>query len=117
MSLLPQTAVCQRCGRGFVYVASYRHLLERRRVKVNVPMSCTTCFRKKGPLPKSMGTIKWYNAHKRYGFKLTEEGREVFLHQQQIIGSEGIEPQSGQAVRFHEHHTVKGPEALNAELI
>ena len=117
MSGLPRTAVCQRCGRGFVIVPSYRDLLARRGVKVRLPVSCATCFRKMGPVPKSLGKIKWYNARKRYGFIVTPEGREVFLHRQQIIDQETAEPKLGQEIRFHEQSSPKGPEAVNAELV
>jgi CspA family cold shock protein len=116
MTTLPKTAVCQRCGRGFVVISSYRDLLERRGIKVKVPVTCATCFRKDGPLPKSRGKVKWYSGRKHYGFITTEEGRDVFLHQEQIISDESLEPQPGQIIRFHVKAAPKGPEALNAEL-
>jgi CspA family cold shock protein len=117
MTTLPKTAVCQRCGRGFVIVTLYRDLLQRRGIKIKTPVSCATCFRKKGPLPKSKGKIKWYSGRKQYGFIVTEEGRDVFLHKEQIIGDESLEPLPGQLIRFHEQPAPKGPEALNAELV
>ena len=117
MTSLPQTAVCQRCGRGFVIVSTYRDLLRRRGIKVKTPVSCATCFRKNGPLPKSRGKVKWFSGRKNYGFIATEEGRDVFLHKEQIISDDGVEPQPGQTIQFHEQMAAKGPEALNAELV
>ena len=84
---------------------------------MRVPVVCMTCFLKAGPLPKQQGEVKWFNPRKRYGFIVTQEGRDVFVHQQQILEGHGNEPHEGQAVRFHLHHSVKGPEALNVELI
>lgn len=34
----PQAVVCQRCGRGFVLTSTYRDFLQRRGVKVVVPV-------------------------------------------------------------------------------
>jgi cold shock CspA family protein len=40
----------------------------------------------------------------------------VFLHQEQMVDGEGRNPREGQAVRFHLHQSLKGPEAWNVEL-
>ena len=117
MSTTLRAAVCQRCGRGFVFAASYRDLLTRRGIKVKTPVSCVTCFRKDGPLPKQQGTVKWFNSRRRYGFVVTVEGLDVFLHLRQILDDKGTEPHTGQTTRFHVHYTQKGPEALNVELV
>lgn len=117
MSETSRSIVCQRCGRGFVLTPSYRDFLSRRGVKVKVPMLCMTCFLKAGPLPKQEGEVKWFNPRKRYGFIVTEEGRDIFVHQQQILAGKGNAPHEGQAVRFHLQHSPKGPEAVNVELV
>jgi len=111
-----QMIVCQRCGRGFILTSTYRDLLARRGAKVVVPVLCPTCFMKAGPLPKQRGTVKWFNSRKHYGFIITEEGKEVFFHQRQILGGKGEETREGQIVRFHVRYSEKGPEALNVEL-
>jgi CspA family cold shock protein len=117
MSETSRSIVCQRCGRGFVLTSSYRHFLSRRGIKVKVPMLCMTCFLKAGPLPKQEGEVKWFNPRKRYGFIVTEEGQDIFVHQQQILARKGNEPHEGQTVRFHLQHSPKGPEAVNVELV
>jgi len=76
---------------------------------------CTTCFLKGGPLPKRRGKVKWFSPHKHYGFITTGEGEEVFFHQHQLLG--GKEVREGQMARFHVRYSVKGPEALNVELV
>lgn len=117
MSDSPQSPVCQRCGRGFVFITTYRDFLARCGVKVSVPMLCATCFRRAGPLPKQRGKVKWLNGRKQYGFIVTDGGQEFFVHQRHILGDENTQPHQGQAARFHVHQSPKGPEALNVELI
>ena len=115
MSNQHQAAVCQRCGRGFMLTTTYRDLLGRRGAKVVTPVLCTTCFLKGGPLPKQRGRVKWFSPHKHYGFIVTGKGEEVFFHQHQLLG--GNEVREGQTAWFHVRYSVKGPEALNVELL
>lgn len=112
-----QSAVCQQCGTGFVLTSSYTDLLARRGAKVIVPLLCPTCFLTQGPLPKQRGEIKWFNPRKHYGFIVSEEGEDVFFHEEQLLGHVSRGPEQGQPVRFHLHYPIKGPEALNVELI
>jgi len=112
-----QTVTCQRCGCAFAVTDNYRDFLGRRGVRVVVPLLCTNCFLKVGSLPKQHGEVKWFNARKRYGFIVTEEGEEAFFHERQILEGDGDGPHQGQRVRFHLHYPIKGPEALNVELI
>ena len=115
MSTQHQAAVCQRCGLGFILTTTYRDLLRRRGAKVVTPVLCTTCFLKGGPLPKQRGRVKWFSPHKHYGFIVTGKGEEVFSHQHQLLG--GNEVREGQTAWFHVRYSVKGPEALNVELL
>ena len=81
------------------------------------PVLCMTCFLREGPLPKQHGKVKWFNARKHYGFIVTDKGQDVFFHQKQLLGDERAEPHEGQPVLFHKRYAVKGPEALNVELV
>jgi CspA family cold shock protein len=117
MSDRPKVGTCQQCGSGFVLTSTYLDLLARRQVHIVVPVLCPTCFLTKGPLPKRRGKIKWFNSNKHYGFIVTESGEEVFVHEDQLLDSKQTNLQGGQEVRFHLHYPIKGPEALNVELI
>jgi CspA family cold shock protein len=117
MTNQPQTVTCERCGSGFVLTTGYLNLLSRRNVKVIVPMLCPTCFLRNGPQPKQRGEVKWFSPRKRYGFIVSEEGEEIFFHEQQLLGDDETGPRGGQPVRFHVHYAIKGPEALNVEVI
>lgn len=112
-----QTATCQRCGTGFIVTATYYDLLARYGVQEIVPALCPTCFVNWGSLPKKGGEVKWFSSHKHYGFIVSDEGEEVFFHQQQLVEEDGRGPRAGQRVRFHVRYSVKGPEALNVELV
>jgi CspA family cold shock protein len=111
-----QVVVCQRCGRGFVLTPTYVDLRARRGAEVVVPVLCPSCFLREGPLPKQRGRVKWFDPRRRYGFIITEEGEEVFFHQQQILRGNGKEASEGQTAWFHVRYSAKGPEALNVEL-
>ncbi len=111
-----QVAVCQRCGRGFVLTHTYRGFLERWGRPVIVPVLCPSCFLEEGPLPKRRGEVKWFSTQKRYGFIAAGEDKDVFFHEQQLLGEADTAPHTGQHVRFHVRRSPKGPEALNVEI-
>lgn len=117
MSSQLDVPTCLRCGAGFVLTSNYRDLLQRRQVNLIVPVLCPTCFVTNGPLPKQNGTVKWFNPAKRFGFITTESGQDAFFHQDQLLGDVQGRLRGGRAVRFHIHFPVKGPEALNVELL
>ncbi len=116
MSRNRQIAICQHCGRGFLLTDTYRGFLARQNRKILMPVLCPTCYRKVGPKPKHRGEVKWFSPRRHYGFIITEEGEEVFFHQQQIFGDEEP-PREGQTAVFHLHYSAKGPEALNVEVL
>lgn len=110
-------AECMRCGRGFLLTSVYRDRLARRKIRVIRPFLCPTCFMKAGPLPKQRGKVKWFDPRKHYGFIVAEERREIFFHRRQVLEDDEKERYEGQTVKFHVRDTLKGPEALNVEMI
>jgi len=94
---------------------TYRDLLGRRGAKVVTPVLCTTCFLRGGPLPKQRGRVKWFSPRRHCGFIVTGKGEEVFFHQHQLLGDNEV--REGQTAWFHVRYSVKGPEALNVELV
>ncbi len=61
-----------------------------------------------------LGTVKWFNAEKGYGFiARDDEGGDVFVHQS-AIQAEGYRTlQEGQRVQFVIEQDAKGPRAAN----
>jgi CspA family cold shock protein len=107
--------VCQRCGLGFIATSTYLDFLQRWGAKVIVPVQCPNCFWTQGPLPKREGKVKWFSQRKRYGFIVSKDGTEVFVHQQQLLDDHSAGSLKGTAVQFHVQSSTQGPEALNVE--
>jgi CspA family cold shock protein len=59
----------------------------------------------------AVGTVKWFNANKGYGFIQPESGNDVFVHASAIQGDGSLE--EGQAVEFDITQGQKGPQAAN----
>ncbi|OIQ67588.1 cold shock protein CspB [mine drainage metagenome] len=65
----------------------------------------------------AVGTIKWFNGEKGYGFIAAEGGTDVFVHYS-AIQMEGYKTlQEGQKVEFDIVQGQKGPQAENVHLI
>jgi CspA family cold shock protein len=60
---------------------------------------------------KEVGTVKWFNDGKGYGFISREEGEDVFVHHTAIIGEGFRSLQEGQQVEFS---VEQGPKGLRA---
>ena len=60
-----------------------------------------------------VGKVKWFNAQKGYGFIVTEEGNDVFVHYSGVI-SEGYKSlQEGEDVQFELTKGKNGDQAVN----
>jgi CspA family cold shock protein len=59
----------------------------------------------------TVGTVKWFNANKGYGFIQPESGNDVFVHISAIQDGGALE--DGQAVEFDITQGQKGPQATN----
>ncbi len=58
------------------------------------------------------GTVKWYDETKGFGFILTEEDKDIFVHRSGLADSfAGLEPDD--AVEFEIGEGKKGPIATN----
>ena len=59
------------------------------------------------------GTVKWFNAEKGFGFIVSEEGEDVFVHFSaiQVDGYKTLE--EGQSVEFEIEQSPRGPQAVN----
>jgi cold shock CspA family protein len=53
-----------------------------------------------------VGTVKWFNPNKGYGFIQPESGNDAFVHISTI--QEGGSLEEGQAVVDHDHHLAGG---------
>jgi len=60
-----------------------------------------------------VGTVKWFNGSKGYGFIEPEEGEDVFVHYSAIQGSGYRNLEEGQRVEFSVETGPKGLQATN----
>jgi CspA family cold shock protein len=64
---------------------------------------------------KLHGTVKWFNTNKGFGFILSDDGREVFVHYTEIQHEGFRNLSEGEKVTFNIADTGKGLRAVNVE--
>ena len=64
-----------------------------------------------------IGTVKWFNGGKGYGFLSQEGGEDVFVHFSAIQGEGYRNLEEGQKVEFSVEQGPKGPQASNVVVI
>ncbi|MFN2189428.1 MAG: cold-shock protein [Candidatus Promineifilaceae bacterium] len=66
---------------------------------------------------RETGTVKWFNESKGYGFIARDEGGDIFVHYSGIEGSGYRILEEGQRVEFTVGEGLKGPAAVNVNVI
>ncbi|HET6446317.1 MAG TPA: cold-shock protein [candidate division Zixibacteria bacterium] len=66
---------------------------------------------------RETGTVKWFNESKGYGFIARDEGGDIFVHYSGIEGSGYRILEEGQRVEFTVGEGLKGPAAVNVQLV
>ena len=66
---------------------------------------------------KNIGTVKWFNEEKGFGFIQQENGPDVFVHFRAISGEGFKTLAEGQQVSFDIEQGQKGPQAANVEKV
>lgn len=64
----------------------------------------------------SIGTVKWFNAEKGFGFISVEGGDDVFVHFSAIISDGFKSLNEGQKVKFDIEEGKRGLQAVNVAL-
>jgi len=64
-----------------------------------------------------IGTVKWFNGTKGYGFIEREDGPDVFVHYSAIEAEGYRNLQEGQQVEFSVEQGAKGPQASNVRIL
>ena len=62
---------------------------------------------------REVGTVKWFNGAKGYGFITRESGGDVFVHYSAIQADGYRNLDEGQRVEFSVEQGPKGPQATN----
>ena len=66
---------------------------------------------------RTVGTVKWFNSSKGYGFLAREGGDDVFVHYTAISGNGFRNLEEGQKVEFSIEKGPKGLQAANVVLL
>ena len=61
------------------------------------------------------GKVKWFNQRKGFGFIEKEDGKDIFVHINDIEG--GVLLNEGDEVEFEEADSPKGPKAVNVRKV
>jgi len=65
-----------------------------------------------------VGTVKWFNAEKGYGFITPEDGsKDLFVHFSGIVGEGYKSLTEGQKVEYEPTQGQKGPQASNVRVM
>lgn len=63
------------------------------------------------------GKVKWFDSKKGYGFIITEDGKEIFVHYTGIV-KEGFKAlNEGQLVTYEVGNGDKGEQAINVQIV
>ena len=63
------------------------------------------------------GKVKWFDSKKGYGFIITEDGKEIFVHYTGIV-KEGFKAlNEGQLVTYEIGNGDKGEQAINVQIV
>lgn len=62
-----------------------------------------------------LGTVKWFNSQKGFGFITTEEGSDVFVHYSGIEDKGFKTLEEGDKVEFNLTQGQKGDQAVNVK--
>lgn len=66
---------------------------------------------------REIGTVKWFNNGKGYGFIEREEGEDIFVHFSSIQGDGYRTLEEGQKVEFSVEQGPKGLQAANVIVV
>ncbi len=66
---------------------------------------------------REVGTVKWFNSGKGYGFIERESGDDVFVHYTAILGDGFRNLEEGQRVEFTVEQGPKGLQAAQVSLV
>lgn len=65
----------------------------------------------------AVGTVKWFNDRKGYGFINQEDGQDVFVHYSSIDAPGFKTLAEGDRVSFEVEQSERGPEAKNVKKV
>jgi CspA family cold shock protein len=65
----------------------------------------------------SIGTVKWFDTKKGFGFVVNEQGQDVFVHYTSIEGEGFRSLKDGEQVEYEQFQGEKGLQAKNVKRV
>lgn len=62
---------------------------------------------------RHIGTVKWFDAERGFGFVVHEEGGELFLHGSSLVGDSVAALREGTPVEYEVVNTSRGKRAVD----
>ncbi len=63
------------------------------------------------------GTVKWFDSNKGFGFIVSEEGEDIFVHHSDILQEGFKNLEDGQEVTFEKVQGEKGFQATEVKIV
>ncbi len=102
--------ICEECGSEFIFTVTEQREMAKRGAESFQPRFCPRCRSAEEPGVKLIGRVKWFEAHKGWGFITKSDGEDIFVHRTGVEGHRIL--QEGQRVEFRIEQTPKGPAAV-----
>lgn len=118
---------CRQCGNRFVLTVELQRHVAKTGVERDLVLLCPACApRREGGVPQSemrldpvtghwVGSIKWFDLDKGYGFIDRGNGTDIFFHRSSVIGS-AADFVEAQMVTYGVEETLKGLQAIEVRL-
>ncbi|CAN5695415.1 hypothetical protein BH10CHL1_BH10CHL1_24410 [soil metagenome] len=111
-----ETLFCERCGISFLWsVEEQNQGVQADGQAAKVLRYCPGCRHMLPAESRERGLVKWYNAHKRYGFITRRHDPELYMHGSQLQDQRRLFP--GDLVEFSLGANERGPAAQNIQVL
>ena len=111
-----ETLFCERCGISFLWSVEEQNQAVQANEDTAKPLRyCAGCRHLLPAEPRERGIVKWYNAHKRYGFITRRRDPELYMHGSQLQDQRRLFP--GDLVEFRIGANERGPAAQDIQVL
>jgi len=110
MIFADRVLLCKSCRNRFLYTVHEQRQHWAQHHAQTVPDRCPGCVALKALTVRRMGTVKWFDRRKGYGFIEGDDCGKVFVHRTAL--GPGLRMRTGARVAFDLVETDRGRQAL-----